>query len=271
MRDRPVRLGEERVQDASHLMPDGAHDLQDCNTASLACERYLEGRLEIHLHVTVRLLEGDDADYCVVFEAMKGKADIHSPRRLNAPEGKPLIAGHRQPDNRKGEGLVFIKVVQLLEPEERLVPSFVWLQASDNCKCFAGQSLAKGAYETGFLIEPTLVGDDGELDNVVVWRNAAPTVADSQLVDEVIEGTPIIEDGISGLQCPVGEVGGINKTQAETVLSAFSITLGDDSVGAGFDPSVEITLQRLEMFVAPVELGVRPGGCVHNGPTLGSP
>lgn len=211
-------------------------------------QRYDKGKSKLHLHLGVRFLEGESKEWCFLFDRLMVDPVIERSVELQGSPKVGLVEG----EDGNIEELVLVDVVQLTESGEHRIPSRVRLRPLDHCDCFRRKAVELPS--SCGLIEETWRVRDGEPKAVLFGRRAG--ILESELVDEVVEGTPEPRQRVTGQQPPTDYVREGVEPEPSLVLSKIIVVLGEDGMRLRFLPCLDFAIERIEVFGSPVELGV---------------
>ena len=241
-------------------LPDQLVDRGDnACTHPLIAEGYLEGRLCLHVHLRVRLGDGDLHQLCAVMEATAGCGDPNGVARQG--DWLPGVVKHKDCAGKEVsahvavhwvDDAVLIGVGQPRKQGEDVVPapvrSVVGLRALDECPVGVRQlakpllNLAWGSFggctpdwERDFAIGPFAV-EQGELP------------------DEMVQGVPSVLGEVSEDRAEP-ERGWLSDANTQDVRTYVRVELGHDFIRLGRKEGARLDIEREQVLVCPREFG----------------
>jgi hypothetical protein len=125
------------------------------------------------------------------------------------------------------KGMMYLLPAEFVQgPDSRVLPSFVWLQATDSAPRSDGQFLYFSLYAGAFKFIPA--PSNWELD---AFEVCAP-VQDRELADEIIENALQVLDDVAGKPLDFGRCAGVESNFYE-LFASLQLTLFDDHIGLG--------------------------------------
>lgn len=233
------------------------------NTGWYFVERYLNGEVEVHLHLSLRANELEPANLCISFyrstgQRQKPTEDLYSWGEEFHPDFVQASGTHVE--RRWDQTSVLIGVVEICHASEgdearsTLVPALVRLQILDECAAFDGDTL-KGP-RASFLravgnlrIPPLRTDKDWER---VMFPGCLP-IRKNKLPDKVVQGTPGIVRNITHDEAP-GGVEGSRFVVDDRVPLIQQVRLEDNGILVRFKESPEFSVESFEMLFCPRDL-----------------
>src|SRR3990167_5236799 len=233
-------------------------------------ERYVEGRLDVHVHFSVRRQDGQPGYFCAAFhhEAPKKLHSCGDIGRLGVGTSRLRryfeAAGERRRDMNNAVPLPLSQFVQL--PEQRipdigsefreLSDEIVRLQFLYDCARLRADALE--AFSAS-VIEALGPGDfvslpeDRELTRSCLCLRQWAGVRPRQGVDEVVETCTQILNHISddGEKLLRGER--LERSDYDRILRVVSVGFPSGGVSAGFAPLSDLAFQLVQVVLRPLE------------------
>jgi hypothetical protein len=222
-----------------------------CDGWRAVAEAYGEDRLEIHVHF--RLMETGrprvSPYYCAIFE--RAPAPFHGVGRHHELGGIRMNGTPNQEESQVEQPML----VEIRKPVEHpegvrfeVIPSFVRLQALDNCLRSWGDapdSLLARASTHGFGAKD---GEFGVLDEFGGGRVSMPS--DNEFVNEVVEsGAEVMQDLSNDETKQRGWV--VEDFEPNLILANLRLEFVDEFVRVSVEPSVNLGFQALQVMERP--------------------
>jgi hypothetical protein len=216
-------------------------------------ERYKNGRLSLHLHLSCAGLEtgqfcaffdrpGPNGDWCALFDM---DAPIHK-IQLNIPATDNGSSYEQQP--------MFVGIVEIRQNPEgivlEIVPSMKRLQRLDECLGVTGDALYYG-FSSGFI---TIPRPGNRKLGFLCGRGRTSCCADDQLVNRVIQGRPKLVENFSDDEAEAGR-DGLNVGKPENQFSGIGVVFLNDFLGVVATKNFKIPLECIEVLFGPFNLG----------------
>jgi hypothetical protein len=242
---------------------EGADNMPSFGWSSIS-ERYIAGKVKVHLHF--RLREPEVADFCAVFKGTtEGDIDLSSDKAQVRDEGAmrpplaPAVGKFVAGPAHEAQTLVPIYAGEFVEEHEFVAPSTVRLQLLDSCYCFrvhrpnfvhaSSRVVPAGGVSVG-LLEGLAAGTDGEADVPLVRLSGAQG---GKSPGEVFEGASHVLESVSDDDAQI-RWRLLEHLSVEDVLATVRIGFVDNSIRFSGGESGKFVAENFQVVVCPVEL-----------------
>lgn len=209
----------------------------------------------IPLHIRCRTITDHRKDFCAVFDFARIGKGLPLPTIgwKRALEAKIALA-----DCTIGQAdhPVFVRVIEVSQDAQQrrysLMRSIVRLVTLEHCPHRLA-NLAKESSSDGIIKLIPIVGN-GKLEASVVWRRIAPSLANRDCVDEIVESSSEVVECVGDSERPSHQGGSFIFPQDDAVAGVVSFNLFGNAVWASVHPSEDFIVDGLSVFLAPRQL-----------------
>ena len=219
-------------------------------------ERYIDLQITIHVHIRYRGGELDGANRCLFCHPTPS----HSLNPTTTADTiKPtLIRCHRDPRNcratnhERQEAMLVPNVEVVKEPKgvASVINSMVWLQPLDQCLAASGDTLYFSALHGRSIFRSVVT------DRALMAVARALSIRNDQLPQEMVDrGTQIMNDlAHKDRETKWGHC----TLQRELNYLGLIIRLGNETMRVGRKKSLDFSVELLDLFIGPLNLGPHP-------------
>ena len=215
-------------------------------------KRYINGEIDIHYHFWVTAAE----NYCICFQRAEGGGKVLlSESRVRALDS--YISDVKNPGDHI-EMSMFVNVIEDMQSPEMLkhVMSVIRLHLLNNCLDPAADPV-----EHGFSVALELIWAEEDREGVAIGRDAF--VNKDKLLNQIVESGPEIVQNLTDSDRPLyGDIRGLTA-KYPNLMPGLWLNLFGDELTLGFSEDIDLTVQRTQLLIRPIELGVDSIECDH--------
>lgn len=219
---------------------------------------YVNGEIDIHYHFWV----SDSENYCILFQ----RPSVGRELTLLGQGNKTWVcaANSRTPPNTGNSNHIempmFVNVIEHMQSPEVLkkVVSVVRLHPLNQCL-----DPAVDPIEHGFRLVLELFTAQEDRESVAVPLGRCLPIGEDKLLNQVIKGRAEVIQNFTDSDRPFyGDVWGLTS-KYPNLMTGLWLNLFGDEMTLGFDECIDFPVQRTQLLMRPVELGVDADECCH--------